>query len=367
MTGDIFEEVCSMDLSITRAAKSAMKPKPSPDQDLGFGRIFTDHMFIMNYRDGKWQDHRIVPYQPVVLDPAAIVLHYGQAIFEGMKAYRGKDDSILLFRPTKNMERMNNSARKLCMAAFDGKDVIEALEKLILIDRDWVPAKKGESLYIRPTMIADEPALGVRPATTYIFYIIIGPVAAYYSSGFSPVKIFVSDEHVRAVKGGIGDTKAAGNYAASLFAAEKAKKAGYSQVLWLDAAHRKYIEEVGTMNIFFRFENEVVTPPLKGSILPGVTRDSVIQVARDMGYNTVERDITIDEVIEGAGNGKLKEAFGTGTAAVISPVSEIIYKDLAYRLGDGKTGQLSEKLFNYLLSLQYGEIPDPYGWVKKIG
>jgi branched-chain amino acid aminotransferase len=295
-----------------------------------------------------------------------MVLHYGQAIFEGMKAYHGTGGGLYLFRPRANMDRMNNSARKLCMPVFDPDLVMEGLEKLVTIDRDWIPRARGTSLYIRPTMIADEPALGVRPAASYIFYIIVGPVAAYYPEGFNPVKIYVSDEHVRSVKGGVGDAKVSGNYAASLFAAEKAKKAGYTQVLWLDAAERKYVEEVGTMNIFFLFGDELVTPPLKGTILPGVTRDSVITLARDMGVRMVERDVAISEVIESARSGRLKEMFGTGTAAVISPVGEIFYKGVTDKVAGGAVGPLSVKLFNHILSMQYGETPDPHGWVEKI-
>jgi branched-chain amino acid aminotransferase len=356
-----------MEIKITKAGESERRPMLPKGTDYGFGRYFTDHMFEMDWHDGRWNDPRIVPYKNLSLDPAAMVFHYAQAIFEGMKAYRGKDGGIYLFRPMKNMERMNNSARRLVMPEFDADLVMQGMEKLVLLDRDWIPEKRGESLYIRPTMIATEPALGVKPSGTYLFFIIVGPVAAYYPTGFNPVKIHVADEHVRAVRGGIGESKAAANYAASLYAAEKAKKAGYTQVLWLDAVDRKSIEEVGTMNIFFLFDNELVTPPLKGSILPGVTRDSVIKVASDFGVKVVERAITIDEVCSGAEKGALKEVFGTGTAAVISPVCEISYKGKTYKVGDGTTGELSKKLFNYLLSLQYGEIPDPYGWVKKIG
>jgi branched-chain amino acid aminotransferase len=356
-----------MELSITRVEPSRMKPKPKDDASLGFGKYFSDHMFVMRYAQGRWREPSIVPYASFEMDPAAMVFHYGQAIFEGMKAYRGKDGGIYLFRPGANMDRMNNSAAKLCMPEFDGDFVLNAMKELVNLDRDWIPRTRGSALYIRPTMMADEPALGVRPSATYIFFIIVGPVGAYYPEGFNPVKIYVSDEHVRAVRGGVGEAKTAANYAASLFAAEKAKKAGFTQVLWLDAVERRYVEEVGTMNIFFLMGDELITPPLRGSILPGVTRDSVIRVARDMGCMVVERNITVDEVVEGCKSGTLKEVFGTGTAAVISPVGEISYKGRAHTVGDGKTGPLATKLFDYLLRLQYAEIEDPYGWVEKIG
>ena len=356
-----------MELTITRVDPAKRKPRPKDDATLGFGKYFSDHMFIMNYKQGRWQNPRIVPYGDLVMDPAAMVFHYGQAIFEGMKAYRGKGGAIHLFRPGANMDRMNNSAKKLCMPEFDGELVQNAMKELVLLDQDWIPHSRGTSLYIRPTMIADEPALGVRPSGTYIFFVIVGPVGAYYPEGFNPVKIYVSDEHVRAVRGGVGEAKTAANYACSLFAAEKAKKAGFTQVLWLDAVERKFVEEVGTMNIFFLMGDELVTPPLRGSILPGITRDSVIRVGHDFGHMVVERNLTIEEVIEGCRNGTLKEVFGTGTAAVISPVSEISYKGRTHRVADGKTGPLATKLFNHILAIQYGDEPDPYGWVKKIG
>lgn len=355
-----------MELTITTMDPSKRKPKPKDDATLGFGKHFSDHMFIMNHAQGRWQDPRIVPYAALAMDPAAMVLHYGQAIFEGMKAYRAKGGGIHLFRPTANMDRMNNSARRLCMPEFDGDFVLQAMKELVLLEEEWIPRSGGASLYIRPTMIGDEPALGVRPSALYTFFIIVGPVAAYYPEGFNPVKIYVSDEHVRAVKGGVGEAKTAANYAASLFAAEKAKKAGFTQVLWLDAIERKYVEEVGTMNIFFLMGDELVTPPLRGSILPGVTRDSVMRVAHDLGCTVVERNLSIDEVIEGARNGALKEVFGTGTAAVISPVCEFSYKGRTHTVADGKTGPLAQKLFRRILAVQYGEEPDPYGWVKKI-
>ncbi len=356
-----------MEIQLRLTDPGALKPKPKDESALGFGDIFTDHMFRMDFVEGKgWVNPRIEPYGPISLDPAAMSIHYGQQVFEGLKAYRSKKGEILLFRPTENLKRMNNSARRLCMPELDMDFAFYALKKLISIERDWVPRSKGTSLYIRPTMLATEPHLGVRPAREYLFYIILGPVGAYYKEGFNPVKIYVEDRFVRAAKGGTGEAKAAGNYAASLLAAEMAKKKGFTQVLWLDAVHKKYVEEVGTMNMFFGFEEEVATAPLDGSILPGVTRDSVIRILKEWGININERPITIDEVVEKARNGQIKEAFGTGTAAVISPVGQITYKDMDLLINNGKTGELSLNLYNELTAIQYGEKEDPYGWVVKV-
>jgi branched-chain amino acid aminotransferase len=295
------------------------------------------------------------------------VLHYGQEAFEGLKAYRGKDGGIFLFRYLDNLQRLNRSCDRLVMPNVDIPFVAEAMKKLVLLDRDWIPGSPGTSLYIRPNIIAADPFVGVRPSNRYLFYIIVGPVGAYYPEGFNPVSIFVSDKYVRAVVGGIGASKTAGNYAASLLAQMEAKERGFTQVLWLDAKERKYIEEVGTMNIFFRFGEEVVTSPLTGSILPGVTRDSVIQVLKKWGARVSERLFSIDDVVAGQKNGTLKEVFGTGTAAIISPVGTIHYKGENYQVADGRTGELSQKLYDYLLGLQYGNEEDPFGWVEKIG
>jgi branched-chain amino acid aminotransferase len=356
-----------MDLKIVKAQESQMKPRPEAGSNLGFGRLFSDHMFVMNWRNGGWEDPRIIPYGNFSMDPAAMVFHYGQAIFEGLKAYRGKGGAIHMFRPMANMERMNNSARRLCMPEFDKAMVLDAIKRLVVLEQDWIPVERGSALYIRPTMVADEPALGVRPSSTYIFYVIVGPVGAYYAEGFNPVKIFVSNEHVRAVRGGLGEAKAAANYAASLLAYEKARAMGFTQVLWLDGVEFKYVEEVGTMNIFFLIGGELITPPLRGSILPGITRDSVIRVARDMGLKVVERDVAIDELCGAAVSGDLKEMFGSGTAAVVSPVGEMSYKGRTYMVNGGKTGELAVKLYDRILAVQYGDAPDPYGWVVKIG
>jgi len=355
-----------MNLRIEKAEAGELKPKPD-EKNLGFGKLFTDHMFVMEYDEGRsWHDGAIKKYQNFSLDPAAMVLHYGQEIFEGLKAYRGKDDQIFLFRPEANLQRMNDSAARMCMPQLPIGDVLEALKSLIRLDQEWVPRAKGATLYIRPTMVATEPALGVRPAKKYLFFIILSPVGAYYPEGFNPVKIFVTDKYVRAVPGGVGNAKTGGNYAASIMAAVEAQQLGYTQVLWLDAIERKYIEEVGTMNIFIVLENEIVTPPLSGSILPGITRDSVLRLLKDWGLNVVERKISIDEVIEAASNGTLKEIFGTGTAAVISPVGSLHYKGMDCVINEGKIGELSQRLFDEIQDIQYGLKEDVYGWTVKI-
>jgi branched-chain amino acid aminotransferase len=357
-----------MEIKIEPVDPAKRKAKPRDESKLVFGKTFSDHMFAMDYRagEGNWINPRVVPYQSLQMDPAAMVLHYGQGIFEGMKAYRSKDGRILLFRPEKNFERLNQSARRLCMPEIDVDFQFKALKALLELDVDWIPHSMGSSLYIRPTMIASEPALGVRPANEYLYFIITGPVAAYYAEGFNPVKIFVSDEFVRAVRGGVGEAKTMANYASSLFAAEMAKKKGFTQVLWLDAVERRYVEEVGTMNIFFRMNDELVTPPLSGSILPGVTRQSVIQLAQHWGIKINERPISIDEVIETVQSGSMQEIFGTGTAAVISPVGQICYKNEYHRIRDGGVGELSQKLYDEIIGIQYGDKPDPFGWVYEI-
>lgn len=342
--------------------------KARPDQKaLGFGRYFTDHMLTMAYQEGKgWHDLAIVPYGNFSLDPAAMVLHYGQAIFEGLKAYRGKDGHFYLFRPIDNIRRMNVSAERMCMPTLPVEEVLAALRELILLEKDWIPASQGASLYIRPTMVATEAGLGVRPAKQYLFFVILSPVGAYYPEGFNPVKIFVTDKYVRAVPGGVGHVKTAGNYAASIMAAVEAQRQGFTQVLWLDAKERKYVEEVGTMNIFFALDDEVVTPPLTGSILPGITRQSVLQLLGDWGHKVVERPISIDEVLEAGKSGRLRECFGTGTAAVISPVGSLVYRDTVCTINGGSAGELALKLFADLQAMQYGEKAEPYGWVERL-
>ncbi len=345
------------------------KRKKVPElKDLVFGTLFTEHMFVMEYDCRKgWHSARIEPFSNISLNPAAIVLHYSQTVFEGLKAYWGVDGRIRLFRPWDNMKRLNRSAERLCMPKVDEEFLLEAIKKLVLIDKAWIPKDKGAALYIRPFMFGTEASLGVKPSHSYLLMVILSPVSAYYKEGFNPIKIYVTTEFVRAVPGGTGEVKAGGNYAASLMAAEIAKKKGYTQVLWLDAVHRRYVEEVGTMNIFFYFEDELVTPELSGSILPGITRDSVIKMARSWGIPVSERKVDIEEVREGAESGRLKECFGTGTAAVISPVGALYYKGKEYSINEGKTGPLARRLFDELTGIQYGEREDPFGWTIVIG
>ena len=356
-----------MEIKVTPATPDQLKEKPKDESKLGFGDIYADHMLIIDYEKGKgWFNARIEPFGNLHINPAAMALHYGQLIFEGLKAYRGHDGSIYLFRARDNFARFNRSATRLVMPEVDLDLVMDGMKKLILLDKDWVPHSGGTSLYIRPTMLASEPHLGVRPATEYLFFIIIGPVGAYYPEGLNPVKIYVEDRYIRAAVGSTGEAKAAGNYAGSLLAAEEAKEKGFTQVLWLDANERKYVEEVGTMNMFFVIEKEVITAPLTGSILPGVTRDSVIHMVKDWGMKVTERSLSIDEVIAAAKDGRLNEAFGTGTAAVISPVGQITYRGEDHVVAGSKMGELSQKLYNEIVAIQYGEKEDPYGWREKI-
>ncbi|MBM4313781.1 MAG: branched-chain amino acid aminotransferase [Deltaproteobacteria bacterium] len=356
-----------MEIRVIQSPPDKRKTKPTDEAKLGFGKIFTDHFFTMSYRTGRgWHDPLIEPYRPLQLDPTAMCLHYAQEIFEGMKAYRGEGDDIFLFRPLENIRRMNVSAERLCMPLLDEGLFMEALKKLILIDREWIPRGSGTSLYIRPTMIATEAALGVHPAGEYLFFIIVGPVGAYYPEGFGPTKIFVTEEYCRSVPGGTGYCKAGGNYAASLYAGEIAKKLGYTQVLWLDAIERKYVEEVGTSNMFFVIGDEMITAPLAGTILPGVTRDSVIQLARSWGIKVSERRLSMDDIMEANASGTLKEAFASGTAAIVSPVGQLCYRGKEYPIGGGTTGNLTERLYNEILQIQYGQKNDPFGWRIKI-
>jgi branched-chain amino acid aminotransferase len=352
-----------MDIQVNAAGPDQRKPKPTDESKLGFGDLFTDHMFIMDYEKGRgWYDPRIVPYGNLSFDPAAMGIHYGQEIFEGLKGYHGKDGALYLFRAEDNFKRMNRSAARICMAQLDIPQVMEGLKQLILLDREWVPRSPGTSLYIRPTMIATDAHLGVRPSHRYLFFIIIGPVGAYYKEGLNPVKIYVEDKYIRAAVGGIGEAKTAGNYAASLLAAEEAQRKGFTQVLWLDAVERKYVEEVGTMNIFFVINDEVITAPLNGSILPGITRESVIHILKNWGVKVSERPLAIDEVTSAAESGSLSEAFGAGTAAVISPVGQFTYKGKDYPVAGGKMGELSQRLYDEIVAIQYAEKDDPYGW-----
>ncbi len=354
-----------MNISTNLVHSDNLKPKPKNVLKVPFGTEFTDHMFSMKYSDGHWHDPSIHPYGDLSLSPAALCLHYGQGIFEGMKAYR-RGHHTLLFRPERNFIRFNESARRMVMPEIQIDFALQSLKELLRVEREWVPEVKGSSLYIRPTMIATQAKLGVKPSDEYLYYTILSPVGPYFKEGFSPVKIYLSSEHVRAVRGGVGAAKTMGNYAASLLAGTKATEVGYSQVLWMDALERKYLEEVGTMNIFVKFDDELVTPPLTGSILAGITRDSVLTITRDMGLNVNERPISIDEVIEGIASGKVIEMFGCGTAAIIAPVGSLWYKNNNYTIADGNTGELTQHLFDELTGIQSGEREDPYGWVVEV-
>lgn len=355
------------DLEISVEKASSLKEKPSIE-NLGFGKHFTDHMFIMNWsRDQGWHSAQICPYQHFQMDPASTVLHYGQAVFEGLKAYKGSDSQIYLFRPRDNFKRMNKGAVRMSMPRLPIDNVVKALKALVYLDRDWIPEGDGATLYLRPTMIGTDPFLGLKPSDTYSFYIIMSPVGAYYAEGFSPTKIFVSNDYVRAVKGGVGDVKTAGNYAASMLASEEAIRNGYTQVLWLDACERKFIEEVGTSNIFFVINDKLVTPPLCGSILEGITRDSVLKLARSWDIGVEERPVSIDEVIATSEDGSLKEAFATGTAAVISPVGELFYNDFSCIINNGIAGSLAIRLFKNLQDIQHGRKQDSFRWTMRVG
>jgi len=343
--------------------------KSKPDwNNLGFGKYFTDHMFIMDYDKGMgWHDARIIPYQNLSLDPACMVFHYAQEMFEGLKAYRTPDGEIQLFRPDKNIERMNNTNRRLCIPQLDNADVLDAIKAIVSVEKDWVPTADGTSLYIRPFIIATDVHIGVHPSHSYKFIIILSPVGSYYPEGIKPVKIFVEREYVRAVKGGTGYAKVGGNYACSLIGQEKAEQLGYSQVLWLDGIEHKYIDEVGAMNVFFVIDGTVITPTLEGgNILPGVTRASCIQLLETLGYKVEERKLSLDEVIEAYDNGKLDEAFGTGTAAVISPIGLLDTGDKKMTVNNGEIGAVAQKLYDTLTGIQWGRLDDSFGWTVKV-
>lgn len=349
-----------MDIKINKAETLKEKPDQS---NLGFGRYFTDHMLTIDWtKEEGWHNAQIIPYGPIMMDPAAMVLHYAQETFEGMKAYRAKDGRILLFRPEMNARRMINSNKRLCMAELPEDMYIEAVNAIVKMDQDWIPSEEGTSLYIRPFMFANESAVGVHPSNSYKFVILLSPVGAYYPEGVNPVKIFVEDEYVRATKGGTGFTKCGGNYAGSIAAQVKAEKLGYTQVLWLDGVERKYIEEVGTMNVMFKIDGKIVTAPCDGTVLPGVTRDSCIQLLKSWGYEVEEKHLAIDELMQAAHDGKLEEAFGTGTAAVISPVGELNYKGDIVVINDFKTGPLTQRLYDTLTGIQWGNVEDTFGW-----
>ena len=355
-----------LDIRIERTTNP--QAKPVPGQKLGFGKIFTDHMFMMNYTAGKgWHDARIVPFQNISLSPAAMVYHYGQEMFEGLKAYTNPDGEVYLFRPEMNAKRTNNTNDRLVIPQIPVEDFVQAISAVVDVDRDWIPTEPGTSLYIRPFIIATDEFLGVAPSQTYLFMIILSPSGAYYESGLAPVGIWIEDEYVRAVRGGIGFAKTGGNYAASLIAQQKAHDAGFSQVLWLDGVERKYIEEVGAMNIFFKIAGKVVTPSLNGSILPGITRDSTIQLCKAWGYEVEERKISAEELLQAQANGTLEEVFGTGTAAVISPVGKLRYQDDVMTINGGQIGPLSQKLYDTITGIQTGRLPDENGWRVKVG
>lgn len=350
-----------MDIRITKTAAPAARPDAGT---LGFGKYFTDHMFMMDYDAGQgWHDARIVPFAPLTLTPAAAVFHYGAEVFEGLKAYRTADGNVQLFRPIDNMRRMNDSAERIGLPQFDEQDGMQALLALVDLDRDWVPAADGTSLYLRPFLIATDPSLGIHTIEHALFCIIASPSGSYYKEGINPVRIMIETADVRAVRGGTGYAKCGGNYAAANRAGARAEQLGYSQVLWLDGVERKYVEEVGSMNVMFKIAGAVVTPKLTGSVLPGITRRSCIQLLQDWGVPVEERLLPVDELMDALQAGTLEEAFGCGTAAVVSPIGELRYGDVQMQVGGGRIGALTQRLYDELTGIQYGRRPDPHGWV----
>ena len=344
----------------------APKAHPEDESKLGFGKIFTDHMFLMDYNTEKgWHDARIVPFAPIPVHPASTVFHYGAEVFEGMKAYR-TEDGIQLFRPYENAKRFNDSAERLCLPTIPEEDFVEIIDTLVKLEESWIPSSEGTSLYIRPYMYGNDPHLGVHAVSNAVFAVILSPVGAYYAEGINPVKIAIESEDVRAVRGGTGYAKCGGNYAASLRAGQRAEKKGFTQVLWLDGVERKYIEEVGAMNVMFKIDGEIVTPALTGSVLPGITRKSCLELLKSWGYKVSERLITVDELIEAAQSERLEEAFGTGTAAVVSPMGWLYYQDKEYEIAGGKIGELTQRLYGELTAIQWGKAEDKFGWCHKI-
>ena len=353
-----------MDIRVEKA--KALKELPDPNTLL-FGKVFTDHMFLMDYDAGQgWHDARIVPYGPLSLAPSCMVLHYAQEVFEGMKAYRDPEGGVRLFRPSENARRMQSSCQRLCIPTIPEEDFVEAVETLVRLEERWVPSLAGTSLYIRPFVFATDASLGVHASHSYLFCVICCPVGAYYKEGLNPVKIYVEDEDVRAVRGGTGFTKCGGNYAASIRAGERAEERGFSQVLWLDGVERKYIEEVGSMNVLFKVDGKVITPKLTGSVLPGITRKSCLDLLRDWGYVVEERLITAQELFDAAEAGTLEEAWGSGTAAVISPIGTLAWEGKSVLINGGQIGSLSQRLYDTLTGIQWGTEPDPYGWSVKL-
>ena len=353
-----------MEIKFTRAA--TLKEKPDSSK-LVFGKAMTDHMFIVDYDAGQgWHDARIIPYGPLQIDPAAKVLHYGEEILEGLKAYRTADGSIQLFRPRDNIDRMNKSAERLCLPQIPEEVALAGITELVKTEQDWVPHEKDTSLYIRPFMIGLDAALGVHSSKHVEFIVVVCPVGAYYPEGLNPVKIYIEEEDVRAVKGGMGMAKTGGNYAASLRAGNRAEERGYSQVLWLDGVHRKYIEEVGAMNVMFKVSGKILTPDLNGSVLDGITRRSCIQLLKDWGYEVEERRISAEELFDAAESGALEEAWGTGTAAVVSPIGELAMGGKKVTVSGGKIGEITQKLYDELTGIQWGRVADPHGWIMKL-
>ncbi len=353
-----------IDIKITKTACPKEKPDPST---LGFGKIFTDHMFMMDYNNEKgWYNARIIPFENISLHPASTVLHYGSEIFEGLKAYRRKDGKVQMFRPIENIRRMNNSAERLCLPQIPEDIAMQVLETFVSLEQDWTPSAEGTSLYLRPFMFGNDETLGVHAVHNATYVIIASPVGSYYKEGINPVKIMIEDEDVRAVRGGTGYAKCGGNYAASNRAGERAERKGYSQVLWLDGVERKYIEEVGAMNVMFKINGEVITPMLSGSILPGITRKSCIEVLKSKGFKVSERLLSIDELSEAMQNGTLEEAWGCGTAAVVSPIGELCYKDVKYTVNNGEIGETTQMLYDTLTGIQWGKIEDTFGWTHQI-
>ena len=354
-----------LDIKITLT--DSPKAKPADESKLGFAKQFTDHMFVMDYTEGKgWHDPRIIPYQPFALDPATVVFHYAQELFEGMKAYRTADNTIQLFRPECNAQRLQDSSERLCIPKIPVEDYIQAVKALVEVDKDWVPHIDGSSLYIRPFVFANDVGLGVHASKHYIFCIICAPSGAYYAEGLAPVRIYVDDEYIRAAPGLTGYTKCGGNYAASIKAGEEAEKKGFAQVLWLDGVEKKYVEEVGAMNIFFKIDGKVYTAACTGTVLPGVTRRSCIELLKDWGYEVIEGKLAIETIMQAGHEGKLEEVFGTGTAAVVSPVKELVWKDDAVFISEGKIGPVTQKLYDTMTGIQWGKLPDEKGWIDVV-
>jgi branched-chain amino acid aminotransferase len=356
-------------MEVKYSARSAEQLKIPPASMSGviFGTVFSDHMFCMEWEEGKgWHNAEIKPYGPLMLEPSSMVLHYAQMSFEGLKAYQTDSGEHVLFRPRENFKRMNRTSLRMCLPELDIEEVLTTLKKLLRLDSGWVPYEAGTSLYIRPTILATEEAIGLKVSSKYLFFIILSPVGPYYPQGFNPVKIMVSEKYVRAVPGGVGYAKTGGNYAASILAEKEAKELGYTQVLWLDAVERRYIEEVGSMNIFFLINEEIVTPQLTGSILPGITRMSVLELGKHWGLKVSERRVSIDEILKGLKDGSVTEIFGSGTAAVISPVGVLSYKGEECQVGNGETGPITSRFYEQLTGIQYGKVDDPFDWVESI-